>query len=41
MKPSVIALILSLFLSGCNGDAKPATNKDAATDAQAQATAIR
>jgi membrane fusion protein, multidrug efflux system len=35
MKLSVIALILSLCLSGCNGDAKPATNKHAATDAQA------
>ena len=35
MKLSVIALILSLCLSGCNGDAKPAINKQAATDAQA------
>src|SRR5258705_9953627 len=35
MKLAVVVLALSLCLSGCNGDAKPATNKHAATDAQA------
>jgi RND family efflux transporter MFP subunit len=35
MKPFVIALALSLCLSGCNGNAKPAASKHGETDAQA------